>query len=95
VLPRGVYCGFGIHLGLWFEPWGWRTTHFMWPSHGVIINNAPWGRRWTNRAPYQHPYAVPRHEAPAPPDRHAARPRTPSDRGRERPKDDDGKARRR
>ena len=86
VIASAIYWGFGIRLGVWFAPWGWGTTRFAWPSHTVIIDNAPWGRRWGNRGVYAHPYAVPRYTAPRPPERHPAKPRTPRERQRERPK---------
>jgi hypothetical protein len=88
ILPRAMYCGFGIRLGVWFAPWGWGTTHFVWASHTVIINRAPWGRTWGNRGTYVHPFAVPRHPGPRPPDHHPVKPRTPDERKRERPKND-------
>jgi uncharacterized protein DUF3300 len=85
VLARGVYCGFGIRLGAWFAPWGWGTTRFLWATHGVVINNAPWGRTWANRMTYKHPYpTVPGHAGPRPPESHRTQPRTPDERARER-----------
>jgi len=85
-IAGAVYWGFGIRLGIWFGPWGWGATRFSWPAHTVIINNAPWGRTWTNRRVYVHPYAIPRYAPPRRPERHAARPRTPAERQRERPR---------
>ena len=49
--------GFGINIGVAFRPWGWGFARFDWRSHGVFINNAPWGRTWANRRFYAHPYA--------------------------------------
>jgi hypothetical protein len=88
VVTTGIFFGFGIRLGPWFEPWGWGTTRFGWTTHTVIINRAPWGRTWGNRGTYAHPSAVPRHPGPRPPEHHAVKPRTPSERQRERPKGD-------
>ena len=85
VMSTGVYWGFGIRLGAWFGPWGWGMARIAWPTHTVIINNVPWGRTWTNRRTYVHPYAVPRAAGPRPPERHPAQPRTPAERGREHP----------
>jgi len=85
-VARGVYWDFGIRIGVWFAPWGWGGTRFVWSSHTVIINNAPWGRTWANRATYVHPYAVRRYARPTRvPERHPIRPRVPAERGRERP----------
>jgi len=86
VVTRAVYCGYGIRIGMWFGPWGWGATHFMWPTHTVIIANAPWGRTWANRGMYVHPYTVPRYRTPPPPEQHRSQPRTPHERERERPK---------
>ena len=78
----GAYgCGFGVRIGVWFGPWGWGSTRFLWGSHGFIVNNAPWGRVWGNRGNYVHPYpGVPRHPGPRLPDRHVPVPRTPAER---------------
>jgi hypothetical protein len=64
--------GFGVPLGAAFAPWGWRTTHFVWPQRTVIINNAPWRRTWNNRATYEHSYAAPRYAGPRPAEQHRA-----------------------
>jgi hypothetical protein len=64
--------GFGVSLGAAFAPWGWRTTHFVWPQRTVIINNAPWRRTWNNRATYEHAYAAPRYAGPRPAEQHRA-----------------------
>ena len=58
--------GFGINIGLVFQPWGWGVSRFDWGAHTVIINNAPWGRTWANRATYVHPYTVRRYAPTAP-----------------------------
>jgi hypothetical protein len=62
--------GSSVTLGVGFEPWGWGATHFVWPSHTVIINRAPWGRTWVNRRTYVHPYDVRRYAAQHPVERH-------------------------
>jgi hypothetical protein len=63
--------GFGINIGVAFRPWGWGLNRFAWASHGVFINNAPWGRTWVNRGAYVHPYAgVPRYTGPRPAEGH-------------------------
>jgi hypothetical protein len=48
--------GFGINLGVAFAPWGWGVTRFDWGAHGVFIAGQPWGRTWSNRAVYVHPW---------------------------------------
>jgi hypothetical protein len=82
----GVYCGYGVTLGVWFQPWGWGTTRIIWPNGTIVIDGAPWDRTWINRGVYRHPYRSPRFATPQPPDRHRARPSTPRERERERPK---------
>jgi hypothetical protein len=71
-MGAGIRFGFGVNIGLAFRPWGWGATRFNWGAHSVIVNNVPWGRTWTNRATYVHPYAVRRFApgAPRPPERH-------------------------
>ncbi len=68
----GIRFGFGVGIGLAFRPWGWGLTRFNWGGHAVIVNNAPWGRTWANRATYAHPYTVRRYAptAPHPPEQH-------------------------
>jgi len=75
--PRpGVYVhsaisfGYGVRLGVWFEPWGWHSSNFGWATHTVVINRAPWGRTWVNRAVYVHPYTVHRYTAVRVPEQH-------------------------
>lgn len=86
VLYGGVYCGYGVHLGVWFAPWGWGRTRIFWPNGAIIIDGAPWERTWVNRGAYRHPYQAPRFAAPRPPERHREEPRTPREEQRERPK---------
>jgi hypothetical protein len=57
--------GFGVAIGSYFRPWGWGSSHFVWGSHVVIVNNRPWGRTWANRRVYVHPYDVHRYARPA------------------------------
>jgi hypothetical protein len=72
--------GFGINIGVAFRPWGWGANRFVWASHGVIINNAPWGRTWVNRGAYVHPYAMPRYTGPRPVEGHALHERSARER---------------
>jgi hypothetical protein len=78
----GIRFGFGVGIGLGFRPWGWGLTRFDWGHRAVIVNNAPWGRTWTNRGTYVHPYTVRRFapSAPRPPDRHELERRSPRER---------------
>jgi hypothetical protein len=48
--------GFGFTIGAAYAPWGWGYNRFVWNTHTVIINNAPWQRTWVNRGAYVHPY---------------------------------------
>jgi hypothetical protein len=63
ILTSAVHYGYGVTIGTAFAPWGWGSTRFVWGSHALFVNNAAWGRTWTNRAVYVHPYAVPRRVA--------------------------------
>jgi hypothetical protein len=67
--------GFGVPIGLSFRAWGWGPgvfARFDWGGRAVFINNAHWGRTWTNRAAYVHPFPEVRRYAPAahPPEGH-------------------------
>ena len=89
ILARGVVFGFGVRIGGWFGPWGWGSTHIVWATHTLMLDNAPWGREWGNRREYVHPYPnVARHPDPRLPDRHAPQPRTPSERAAPKKADD-------
>jgi hypothetical protein len=72
--------GFGINIGVAFRPWGWGGNRIVWASHGVFINNAPWGRTWVNRGAYVHPYAMPRYAGPRPVEGHELHERSPRER---------------
>jgi hypothetical protein len=85
VVAGAIRFGYGVRLGVAFAPWGWGTTRFAWGEHRLIVNNAPWDRRWNNRAAYVHPYpAVPRYVEVRPADRHAAHERSEREREAER-----------
>jgi hypothetical protein len=71
--------GYGVSVGTWWGPWGWGASRFEWGAHTVIIADRPWGRTWTNRVGYLHPYAVPRYEHRAP-EQHRPEPRSPRER---------------
>jgi len=70
VVGGAIGYGFGVSIGAAFAPWGWGSTRFVWANHGIIVNNAPWGRTWSNRAVYVHPYAVPRYAVTRRPEQH-------------------------
>ena len=82
----GVYCGYGVDLGVWFEPWGWGSTRIIWPDGTILFDGVPWVRTWVNRNTYRHPYQAPHFKVPPPPERHREQPRTPRERQRERPR---------
>lgn len=66
-LGGAITFGPGIFIGGAFAPWGWGGISFGWRTHDIIINNRPWGRVWSNRDAYRHPYpAPPRAVAPGP-----------------------------
>jgi hypothetical protein len=50
----------------------------------MIINNAPWGRTWANRAVYVHPYTVTRYAGPRPAEQHGLIGRTQREREAQR-----------
>jgi hypothetical protein len=73
-----------VRLGPAWAPWGWGTSRFVWNTHTVIINNAPWRRSWANRVTYVHPYTVRRAAVPRAPEQHRAVPRTEREREADR-----------
>ena len=84
VVGGAIGYGFGISIGAAFAPWGWGSTRFVWANHALIVNNAPWGRTWANRAVYVHPYAVPRYAVRGRADQHPAIGRSPREREEQR-----------
>jgi len=84
VVTHAISVGFGVTIGTAFAPWGWGTTHFVWGTHVLVVNNAPWRRTWANRLTYVHPFAaVPQRVAPrgaVVPERHAVIERSPQER---------------
>ena len=81
----GIRFGFGVSLGGFFAPWGWGpgAVHFDWGDHAVFLNNARWGRTWSNRASYVHPYATIRRPTPGaahPAEAHQLIPRSEAER---------------
>jgi hypothetical protein len=66
VIGGAIRFGPGITIGASFTPWGWVEPGFLWPSHALVIDRVPWGRRWENRAVYVHPYARPWVRGPGP-----------------------------
>ncbi len=79
--PRpGFFVGGAIRFGPAvtigaFLPFGWRGPAFDWRSHNIIIDRQPWGRTWTNRAVYAHPYVDRRAPVAGPRvERHEVRP---------------------
>ena len=59
-LAGAIRFGPGITIGAAFSNWGWWVgSGFIWPSHTILIDRHPWGRVWSNRAIYVHPYVEP------------------------------------
>jgi hypothetical protein len=48
-----------IAVGASFAPFGWGGVGFGWREHNILIDRRPWGRTWSNRGAYVHPYAMP------------------------------------
>ena len=46
VVSSVIYLGYGVRLGLWFEPWGWGPGGFAWNSRRVVYGYPGWGRPW-------------------------------------------------
>jgi hypothetical protein len=83
-VTAAIRLGYIVGLGPVFQLWGWGGNRILWDKHVVIINRVPWGRVWSNRGIYVHPYAVPRYGLPRPPERHRLIPRLPHEREAER-----------
>jgi len=78
-VATAISFGFGVSIGAMWGPWGWGTSRFEWPTHTLIIANAPWGRTFANRGVYVHPYTIPRYERRAP-EQHRPIPRSEGER---------------
>jgi hypothetical protein len=70
-----------------FSPFGWGGVGFGWREHNILIDRRPWGRTWSNRGAYVHPYATPYRRAQGPGIEHHDRPAA-HDRGGDRRRDD-------
>jgi hypothetical protein len=44
LVSSAIYLGFGVHLGSWYEPWGWRTAGFYWPTRRIVLGYPGWNR---------------------------------------------------
>lgn len=64
----GAAIGFApaVVIGPAFAPWGWTHPYFLWGEHAIFFDNVMWGRTWTNRGYYAHPYAHPWFHRPGP-----------------------------
>jgi Protein of unknown function (DUF3300) len=69
LVSSAIYLGFGVRLGYWYEPWGWRSSGFHWPMHSVIATYPGWNRShvrrdvvFTNYTNYDNRYPVTRYE---------------------------------
>jgi hypothetical protein len=59
-IAGAIRFGPGITIGAAFSNWGWWVgSGFIWPSHTILIDRRPWGRVWSDRAIYVHPYVHP------------------------------------
>lgn len=61
LVSSAIYFGYGVRLGMWYDPWGWRSTGFYWTSHRVVASYPGWARPWNYRAPppiYRYPPVV-------------------------------------
>lgn len=54
ILSSAIYFGYGVRLGLWFEPWGYGPGGFYWPSHRVVYGYPGWGRPSRYGSGYGH-----------------------------------------
>ena len=60
-VSSAIYLGFGVRLGVWYDPWGWRSTGFYWTSHRVVAGYPGWDRPRGYRPPppiYHYPPVV-------------------------------------
>jgi Protein of unknown function (DUF3300) len=86
-VATAIRFGSGVSLGVGFAPWGWGGSHFVWSSHTVVINRAPWQRTWANRRSYVHPFDVRRNTGERAVERHELRPKDDHERRAQRPED--------
>ncbi|MDB4915682.1 MAG: hypothetical protein JWM95_3326 [Gemmatimonadetes bacterium] len=49
LVSSAIYLGYGVRLGMWYDPWGWRSTGFYWTSHRVVASYPGWSRPWNYR----------------------------------------------
>lgn len=42
VVSSAIYFGYGVRLGGWYEPWGWRQSGFEWSNHRVVYGYPGW-----------------------------------------------------
>lgn len=52
VVSSAIYLGFGVRLGYWYEPWGWRSSGFYWPSRHIVGGYPGWNRPHRHRPVY-------------------------------------------
>jgi hypothetical protein len=60
-VSTAIYFGYGVRLGGWYDPWGWRSTGFYWTSHRIVASYPGWSRPWNYRAPppiYHYPVPI-------------------------------------
>jgi len=59
VVSAAISFGPPVFIGPAFVSFGWTHPGFVWPSHVLVIDGAPWRRTWVNRYSYVHPYTHP------------------------------------
>ncbi|MEP6618838.1 MAG: DUF3300 domain-containing protein [bacterium] len=63
VVSTAIYWGYGVRLGVFYEPWGWGSSRFYWPAHRVVSVYPGWNRPWNYREPPRpYRYAGPRRD---------------------------------
>lgn len=65
MIGSAIYFGYGVRLGLWFEPWGFGPGGFYWSTHRVAYGYPGWGRPWRYGG-YPYGYAYGRSYRPPP-----------------------------
>jgi hypothetical protein len=66
LVSTAIYLGFGVRLGVWYEPWGWRSNGFYWPARRLVGGYPGWNHPLNYRVPMPYNYHQgPRYVVPA------------------------------